>query len=43
MNEVEEKQKEKFIEFCDNWDSFMNNYEITAADLLKKMRERQAA
>lgn len=34
-------QKDKFIEFCQKWDQFMNEYEMTAADLVKKVKERQ--
>lgn len=38
---TERAQKAKFEEFCARWDQFMNEYEATAADLLRKVRERQ--
>jgi hypothetical protein len=42
-NSTEEKQKAKFEDFCRKWDQFMNDYEATAADLVRKVKEKQTA
>lgn len=39
---TEDAQRGKFEQFCAKWDHFMNEYEATAADLVRKVRDRQA-
>lgn len=41
MEGLEERQKLKFSEFCSTWDSFMNEYESTASELVKRLKEKQ--
>lgn len=41
LEATEDAQRSKFEQFCAKWDQFMNEYEATAADLVKKVREKQ--
>jgi hypothetical protein len=41
LEATEDAQRSKFEQFCGKWDQFMNEYEATAADLVKKVREKQ--
>ena len=39
--QAEEAQRHRFEELCGKWDTFMNDYEATATDLLGRVKQRQ--